>query len=308
MNELRPALQDYLRVRRALGYKLSDAERLLGQFVSYCEQSSISTVTIEAAVAWASLPTGADPSWWAQRLSMVRCFATWLQTLDPATEVPPPDILTGRPRRAVPYLYSDAEVVALMAASRGLRTPLQRCTYDTLVGLLAVTGLRVGEAIRLNRGDVCLDLGLVRILGSKFNKSREVPLHASTVNGLRRYAQHRDRLCPEPDSEAFFLSTSGTRLSPSRVRSTFRQLVRDAGLTPRSVRCRPRIHDLRHTLAVNTLLGFYRDGLDVQARLPLLSTWLGHVKPESTYWYLTAVPELLGLAAHRLEDTFEADQ
>ena len=308
MNELWSALQDYLRVRRALGYKLNDAERLLGQFVSYCEQSSISTVTIEAAVAWASLPAGADPSWWAQHLSMVRCFATWLQTLDPATEVPPTDILTGRPRRAVPYLYSDAEVVALMAAAQGLRSPLQRCTYDTLVGLLAVTGLRVGEAIRLNRADVCLDLALVQILGSKFNKSREVPLHASTVNALSRYAQHRDRLCPEPDSEAFFLSTTGTRLCPSRVRTTFRQLVRDAGLTPRSPRCRPRIHDLRHTLAVNTLLGFYRDGLDVQARLPLLSTWLGHVKPESTYWYLTAVAELLALASQRLEDTFEVDQ
>jgi integrase len=308
MNELRPALQDYLGVRRALGYKLNNADRLLGQFVSYCEQSSISTVTTDAAVAWATLPIGADPSWWGQRLSTVRCFAAWLQTLDPATEVPPRDILAGRPRRAVPYLYSDAEVVALMAAARGLRTPLQRCTYDTLVGLLAVTGMRAGEAIRLDRADVCLDLGLVRVLDSKFNKSREVPLHLSAVDALRRFAQLRDRLCPEPGSEAFFLSTTGSRLCSSRVRSTFRRLVRDAGLTPRSSRCRPRIHDLRHTLAVNTLLGFYRDGLEVQARLPLLSTWLGHVKPESTYWYLSAVPELLGLASHRLEDTFEADR
>ena len=186
MNELRPAVQDYLRVRRALGYKLKNAERLLGQFASYCEQSGICTVTTDAAVAWAILPIGADPSWLAQRLSGVRCFATWMQTLDPATEVPPTDILTGRPRRAIPYLYSDAEVVALMAAAQGLRIPLQRCTYDMLVGLLAVTGLRVGETIALNRADVPLDLGLVRVLDSKLHRSREVPLHPSTVEALRR--------------------------------------------------------------------------------------------------------------------------
>lgn len=307
MNELRSALQDYLRVRRALGYKLTETGRLLGQFVAYCEQSGTSTVTTDVAVAWATLPATAHASWWGQRLSKVRCFATWLQTLDPATEVPPPDILTGRPRRAVPYLYTDAEVCAIMAAARSLRSPLQQHTYHALVGLLAVTGCRVGEVIRLDRDDVRLGTGLVRVTKSKFNKSREIPLHPSTVEALQRYVQVRDRLCPKPRSGSFFLSTAGSTLTYSRVRSTFQRLAQQAGLRPRTGRCRPRIHDLRHSLACKILIGWYRAGVDVQAQLPLLSTWMGHVKPESTYWYLSAVPELLGVAAHRLEDTFEGE-
>lgn len=305
MNELRSALQDYLMVRRALGYKLKETERLLGQFVAYCEESGISVVTTDVAVTWATLPAGADISWWAQRLSKVRCFATWLQTLDPATEVPPTDILIGRPRRAVPYLYTDDEVAAIMAAASRLRSPLQQHTYQALVGLLAVAGLRVGEGIRLNRDDVCLDSGVVRVIRSKFDKSREVPLHPSSVAALRHYAQCRDRLCPRPRCDSFFVSTTGTRLDYSTVRSIFHRLTREAGLRPPSGRCRPRIHDLRHSLACKVLIGWYRDGGDVQARLPLLSTFIGHAKPEATYWYLSATPELLGLAARRLEDTFE---
>jgi integrase len=308
MNELGSQLQDYLSVRRALGHKLTETGRLLGQFVAYCGQSGTPVVTTDIAVAWATLPIGADPSWWAQRLSKVRGFATWLQTLDPATEVPPTDILTGRPRRAVPYLYTDAELSAIMAAAHRVRSPLQQQTYQTLVGLLAVTGLRVGEVIRLNRGDVCLDSGLVRVIRSKFNKSREVPLHPTTVEALHRYVECRDRLCPQRRSESFFLSTAGTRLTYSVVRSIFHRLVQQADLRPRAGRCRPRIHDFRHSLACAILTGWYRDRVDVQARLPLLSTWLGHVNPEATYWYLSAVPELLGLASRRLEDRFEGDR
>jgi integrase/recombinase XerD len=249
--------------------------------------------------------SGADASWGAQRLSKVRCFAAWLQTLDPATEVPPTDILTGRPRRAVPYLYTDAEVVAIMAAVRSLRSPLQQHTYQAMVGLLAVTGCRVGELIRLDRDDVCLSTGIVRVIGSKFNKSREVPPHPTAVEALGRYVEDRDRLCPQPRSRSFFLSTAGTTLSYSTVRSTFQRLSQRAGLLPRAGRCRPRIHDLRHSLACTVLIDWYRSGVDVQARLPLLSSFMGHVKPESTYWYLSASPELLGLASRRLEDTFE---
>lgn len=305
MTGLRSAVDDYLTVRRALGYKLTDTERLLGQFAGYCEQSGSSVVTTQLALAWATLPAGADPSWQAKRLSMVRCFAAWLQTVDPATQVPPAGILPGRPRRAVPYLYTDEEIRAIMNAARGLRSPLLQHTYQAMVGLLAVTGLRVGEAIRLDRGDVCLDAAIVRVIKSKFAKSREVPLHPSSVTALGQYAECRDRLCPAPRCGSFFLSTAGTRLSYSTVHSTFRQLAREAGLRPRGGRCRPRIHDLRHSLACATLIGWYRSGADVQARLPLLSTFLGHTKPESTYWYLSAVPELLGLACSRLEETFE---
>ena len=305
MTGLRSALGDYLGVRRALGHKLIETERLLGQFVAYCEESGTCVVTTDIAVAWATLPVGADTSWWAQRLSKVRCFAAWLQTLDPATEVPPTNVLTGRPRRAVPYLYTDAEVVGIMAAARSLRSPLQQRTYQAMVGLLAVTGCRVGEVIRLDRDDVCLSTGIVHVIASKFNKSREVPLHPTAVEALGRYVEDRDRLCPQPRSASFFLSTAGTTLTYSRVRSTFQRLTQRAGLLPRAGRCRPRIHDLRHRLACTVLIDWYRSGIDVQARLPLLSTFMGHVKPESTYWYLSAVPELLGLASRRLETTFE---
>lgn len=155
---------------------------------------------------------------------------------------------------------------------------------------------------------MCLDAGLVRVIRSKFGKSREVPLHPSTVEALQRYADSRDRLCPNPRCDSFFVSTAGTTLTYSTVRSIFQGLAHEAGLRPGAERCRPRIHDLRHSLACATLIGWYRSGVDVQARLPLLSTFMGHVKPESTYWYLTGVPELLGLAARRLEDTFEGDR
>jgi integrase len=308
MTGLESALSDYLAVRRALGYKLKATERLLGQFVAYCEQAGAGVVTTDLALEWATLPVGAHISWSAQRLSMVRCFAVWLQTLDPTTEIPPIGLVTGRPRRAVPYLYTDGDVAALITAAGRLRSPLQAHTYQTLVGLLTVTGLRVGEAIRLDRSHVRLESGLVQIIDSKFNKSREVPLHPTSITALRRYTEHRDRQWPKPPCSNFFLSTTGTMLSDSRVRATYRTLTRQAGLAPRDGRCRPRIHDLRHTLACQILIDWHRDGLDVQTRLPLLSTWLGHLKPENTYWYLTAVPELLELAARRLEDTFEANQ
>jgi len=305
MSELRTALDDYLRVRRALGYKLIQTERQLGQFVAYCEQAGTSVVTTDVAVSWATQPIDVDASWWAQRLSKVRCFATWLQTLDPATEVPPTDILTGRPRRAEPYIYTETEIAAIMAAARALRPSLQQHTYETLVGLLVVSGLRVGEVIRLDRCDVCLDSGLMRVVKSKFTKSREIPLHPSAVDALYRYTEHRDQLCPVPNDEAFFLGMTGSRLDYSSVHKVFARLIRQAGLTARSDRCRPRLHDFRHSFAVHTLVDWHRTDADVQARLPLLSTWLGHVNPEATYWYLTAIPELLGHASRRLEDTFE---
>jgi integrase len=192
-----------------------------------------------------------------------------------------------------------------MAATRRLGDPMRCHTYYAFVGLLISTGLRVGEAIRLDCHDLDPDAGLLRVVDSKFGKSREIPLHASTVGELDRYRRRRDRCWPGPKSPAFFLNAAGTRLAYSTVRSTFQGLLRHAGLRTHPGRGNPRIHDTRHTFAVNTLIGWYRDGADVNALLPLLSTYLGHVDPKSTYWYLSATPELLGLAAQRLEDTFE---
>ncbi|HKI66345.1 MAG TPA: tyrosine-type recombinase/integrase [Solirubrobacterales bacterium] len=306
MIPLGQALDDYLTMRRGLGFKLARTEKLLAQFISYLDDVGADIVTVEHALTWASLPAGGDRSWWAYRLSVVRGFATYLQTLDPATEVPAAELLPGRPRRATPYLYSDVEIAALIAAADTLRFPLRVATYKTLIGLLAVTGMRVGEAIRLDRDDLDLAHELLVVRDGKFGKSRELPLQPSTIRALRDYLRLRDRLHPAPSAPALLISPAGTRLLYCNVHATFRQLRRRAGLQPRSASCRPRIHDLRHTFAVRTLLDAYRSEADVQARLPLLSTYLGHVDPGATYWYLSAAPELLALAGERLERHLEA--
>ena len=301
MSPLHDQLTDYLRIRRALGYKLERAEKLLPQFIDYLERRGETLVTIENTLAWVTLP-GGSASWRSFRLSSVRGFASYLHALDPAHAVAPADLAPGRAHRATPYLYSDAEIAALIAATSVLRGALRQATYRTLIGLLAVTGMRVGEAIRLDHDDVDLEHGVLTVRATKFGKSRELPLHASTVLALRRYTQLRDRLCPQPTTAAALISPAGTRLIYCNVHSTFRTLRDHAGLWPRSPSCRPRIHDVRHTFAVRTVLEWYRAGVDVQPRLPLLSTYLGHVHPKDTYWYLSAAPELLAIAASRLAD------
>ncbi len=305
VSTIRDAAADYLALRRGLGYKLETQGQVLAGFVGYLEQTGAATVTIEAAVAWATQPADADPVWWSNKLSVARGFARYLQTIDSSTEVPPAQLLPKRSRRATPYLYAPAEVAALIAAAGALALPLKAATYQTLIGLLAVSGMRVGAAVRLDRDHVDFEQGLLRIIKSKFGKSRELPLHPSTVQALTAYARQRDRLCPQPTASSFFVSTAGNRLHPASVRSTFARLVEAVGLQPRSPRCRPRLHDLRHSFAVATLLDWYRAGVDVQARLPVLSTYLGHAGPTATYWYLQAAPELLTLAARRLEQTAE---
>lgn len=299
MSPLHDQLTDYLRIRRALGYKLARAEKLLAQFIDYLDGRDEQLVTIENAIAWVTLP-GGSASWRAFRLSTVRGFATYLNALDPAHAVPPADLCPDGPHRATPYLYSQEEIVALMTATAVLRGALRQATYRTLFGLLAVTGMRVGEAIGLDRSDVDLVHGVVTVRGAKHGKSRELPLHPSAVVALRGYARLRDRVCPQPKTPAVLISPAGTRLIYCNVHSTFRQLRERAGLRPRSGTCRPRIHDLRHAFAVGTVLDWYRADLDVQSRMPLLSTYMGHVNPKDTYWYLSAAPELLQVAACRL--------
>jgi integrase/recombinase XerD len=302
VSPLGQALADYLRVRRALGFKLERTERLLAQFVAYLHDRNAQVPTIEDALAWATSPTDATPRWWAHRLSMVRGFAVHLHALDPRVEVPPPGLLRSGPRRQTPYLYSQADLTALVDAAGMLPRPLGAATYQTLIGLLAVTGMRVGEAIRLDRDDLDADHDeLLRIRHSKFGKSRLLPLHPTTVAALRDYLKVRDELLPAPVSPALLISTAGTRLGYNNVWRTFHRLARQAGLTARSASCRPRIHDLRHSFAVATMLDWYADGADVPALLPRLSTYLGHADPKHTYWYLQAAPELLTLAAHRLD-------
>jgi integrase len=299
---LRQAAEDYLAVRRALGFKLNDYPWLLSGLVGYLEAAGAATVTAELAVAWARLPGDqARPSYLSKRLCVARGFARHLQAFDPAAEVPPAGLLPRGKSRATPYLYSGEDIAALMSAARSLKPRLRAATYETFVGLLTVTGARVGELIRLDREDVDWDEGVLTVRYSKFGRSRELPLHPSAVGALRAYAQVRDQLCPQPEAPSFFVSATGKRLVYVTIQQTFSQLARAAGLTARPDRCRPRIHDTRHSFACATLLGWYRAGVDVQAHLPLLSAYMGHANPSNTYWYLSAVPELLALAAQRRE-------
>ncbi len=309
MSALPQALEQYLSTRQALGFKLRGYRSRLSDFVAYVDKVGATTITSEVALAWATKPQNVHPYTWTVRLSMVTGFARYLKTLDPACEVPPADLLTHRRRpRPEPYLYSDAEVIALLDACSRLSPPLRAATYRTLFGLLAVSGMRVGEAIHLNRDDVDLERGLLVVWQGKFRKSREVPLQPSTVEALHAYAQRRDELRPRRKQVSFFISTVGTRLCESAVRSTFGQLVRWVGFVSKSPACRPRIHSLRHTFAVATLLSWYRAGDDVMAKVPLLSTYLGHVGPVATYWYLQATPDLLAQAVGRLENFLEKEQ
>jgi integrase len=298
---LRDALVDYLALRRALGYRLDRPEKLLHQFLSHLEATQQDVVTVQNALEWAQLPANGASNWWGYRLSTVRGFATYLHALDPAHEVPAAELLPQRPQRATPYLYSDADIAALMAATGSLSTRLRRATTATLIGLLAVTGIRVGEAIALDRTDIDLTTGRLLVRHGKFDKARELWLHPTTLDALKRYQRLRDRAAPFTGTSAFLVSSSGTRLLYCNVHNTFHRLVTRAGLTPRSTSCRPRIHDLRHSFAVRAMIDAYSAGQDGQVRLTLLSTWLGHVHPGSTYWYLSASPELMAVASRRLE-------
>ena len=300
MSALSEQVADYLRLRRALGFKLERAGRMLPQFVAWLDAAGARTITVELALAWARQPGGAHPIVWAHRLSAVRGFARFLATIDPGTQIPPTGLFAARYRRPTPYVYSSAEVTALLQGTRALRGPLRAATHEALFGLLAVSGMRVGEAIGLTRSDVDLHEAVITIRNTKLDRARLIPLHPSTTDALRAYATGRDRWCPAPKAGTFFVSGVGTALTYSGVYKTFVQVSTATGL--RTAARRPRIHDFRHSLAVNTLIGWQRDGADVAGRLPLLSTYLGHVNPAGTYWYLSAVPELMQLAAARLEN------
>jgi len=303
---LRAAAEDYLAMRRALGFKLTTQARQLRSFVDYCENHDSDRITSDLALAWAT-HTPHDSShdaYLARRLMVVRIFARHLKTLDPATEIPPEDALPHHKCRIVPYLYGPGEIVALIAAAGGLQPPLRAATWQTLIGLLAVTGMRKSEACRLDDAHVDLDAATLVVLDSKFGKSRRLFLHSSTVAALADYRRRRDQWCPDPAESSFFVSTRGTRLDVHNIGRTFARLLDTAAITAPPRQRRPRLHDVRHSFTIATLIDFYRDSGDVQARLPVLSTWLGHVDPKSTYWYLQHVPQLLTLAADRLEASF----
>jgi integrase/recombinase XerD len=301
MRPLGQLADEYLQLRRVLGHKMEHGARLLPQFVSFLEGIGAEFITIEATLAWEeSSPSDPAPASRAQRMAVASGFARYLVGVDPRTEVPPTRLLPYPRQKHPPFIYSPDDIAALMTQARGLQPPLRSATYETLIGLLASTGMRVGEAARLDRTDVNLAEGVLVVRMSKFGKSREVLLHPSTTQALTLYARKRDEVQLRPKDASFFISGRGKRLEKSTLHETFRHLVDSAGVGA-GAPVIPRIHDLRHSFAVRTLVRWYRDGKDVQAWLPRLSTYLGHLDPHSTYWYLSAAPELLALAAGRLE-------
>jgi integrase len=307
MSALTDAAADYLRLRNRLGHELAEYHRLLPRFVAFLDDAGLKTVTVTAALAWVNAPD-VDPSSTvaAHRMTIARGFARHMAGLDARTEIPPFGLVGTRRHRHEPFIFSPDDIDALLIGAQNLRTRFASTTHETLIGLLAATGMRVGEAIRLDRGDVLETDATLTIRESKFGKSRMVPLQPSVLAALQRYARLRDDVHRQPTTVSFFVSTRGNRMVYQTVHAVFRNLCDSAGIGVQAT-SPPRIHDLRHTFAVRTLLGWYRAGEDVDARLPVLSTYLGHRDPRWTYWYLSAAPELLAMAARRLETAKQAN-
>ena len=306
MTDLRSALERYLSMRQGLGYKYQHQARRLADFVSFMEARGATTMTTKLAVEWATLPPGRHASW-ALRLTDVRGFARHVANIDPQTEVPPTGILPGL-KRAKPYVYSDAEIDALLTAALALPPAdgLRRWTYHCLFGLFAVTGMRLSEVIGLQCDNVDLGNGILTVRETKFGKSRLVPLHPTTCAVLLSYAERRDAHLGSRCSAYFFVAERGGRLLHQYVHRVFWRLSREIGLRKPGDHSGPRVHDFRHRFAIQTLLTWYREGTDVEQQLPVLSTYLGHACVRDTYWYLSACPELMQEAARRLDQRWEA--
>ena len=305
MTDLHSALKRYLSMRKGLGYKYQHQTRRLTDFVSFMERREATTITTKLAMEWATLPPDRHASW-ALRLTDVRGFARHIASIDPKTEVPPVGILPSL-QRAKPYVYADAEINALLAAALSLPPAggLRRWTYHYLFGLIAVTGMRLSEAIGIQRDDVDLQAGVLTVRLSKFGKSRLVPLHPTTSAALRNYAERRDDHFASPCAPHFFVAEQGGPLLHQYVHRVFWRLSREIGLRRPGDHSGPRVHDFRHRFAIQTLLKWYRNGTDVEKNLPALSTYLGHTCVRDTYWYLSACPELMQEAAQRLDRRWE---
>ena len=306
MKALRESLQDYLALRRGLGFKCKEPGKRLPRFVSFMEQRAAITITHKLALEWATHP-GETKTSGADRLSLVRGFARYCRNFNPQTEVPPSGLIPFH-GRAKPYLYSQREIRQLMATAQALPPTrgLRRWTYSTLLGLLAATGMRLGEALTLKRSDVDLQEGMLTVRSGKFGKSRLIPLHPSTRGALRRYARVRDAHLGTREGTYFLAAERGGRVWPTQVYLAFYRISRQLGLRGATASKGPRLHDLRHRFAVQTLLRWDRAGQDVERRLPQLSTYLGHVCVRDTYWYLSAHPTLMRHAAKRLQSRWEA--
>jgi len=305
MTPLRELLRDYLAMRRALGFKLRTDGTSLLSFVAFMEQAEADYISTDLALAWAKQPTSVQPARWAQRLSYVRGFARYCSAFNSRTELLPSGLLPFPRRRPTPYFFADDDIDHLLHGALQLpaKDGLTNHTFYCLFGLLSVSGLRISEALGLCLDDVDLDEGILTIRSTKFGKSRLVPLHPTTVKILVDYRQRREQFLAGRQASPLFVNFRGAPLGYYSALGAFRRLT--AGLSNQSGRLRPRMHDLRHRFALVTVLHWYRDGKDVERQLPALSAFLGHVQISDTYWYLSACPQLLGVAKDRLEQHWE---
>jgi integrase len=315
MSALRKSLARYLELRRGMGFKLCYYERRLGRFLSFVEERGAKKITTQLAIQFATHDSALKPRTMAGRLSEVRGFARYQLAHDPATEVPPRHLLANGGRPAKAYIYSEAEIVRLLQAARnqpeldGFPGPLwprwRGSLWYCYFGLLAVTGMRLSEARHLRDEDIDWKESVLTIRQAKFGKSRLVPLHATMLQALRAYIAHRDRFfaefLPHVILQRLFVTSRGTTLGVSAVNRHFRRISHQIGLRGPNDRRGPRLHDLRHRFAVDALLRWYRKGDEPERLLPVLSTYLGHMRVSCTYWYLRCTPELMTAASHRLE-------
>jgi integrase/recombinase XerD len=307
MNTLRQAVHEYLSMRRNLGFKLREAGKGLLDFVTFMEQHRATYITQALALDWAQQPENVQPAHWARRLSFIRGFARYRSASDPRTQIPSPGLLPFQPKRARPYLYSDEEIKNLLHAALNMPHRFQSGAllprvYYCLFGLLCVSGLRLGEARNLKLRDVDLEAAVLTIRNAKFGKTRLVPLHASTCEVLADYIARRQRhWADRPVSSYLFVSSWGNRLDCAQIHRAFYALSRQIGLRGVSDSHGPRLHDMRHRFATNTLVNWYRSDQDPERLLPLLSAYLGHVHVADTQWYLEGSPELMREAMCRLE-------
>jgi integrase/recombinase XerD len=299
MSTLHVHLREYLRLRHQLGFKVRVQELLLRQFVRFAAQQNATLISTSLVLRWISKSASMP----AERLSAVRQFAQYVSCLDSRTEIPRRGLLPHHFRRPTPYIYRDEEVHRLVQTAGHVQSPkgLKGATLSTLFGLLAVTGMRVGEAIGLDRSDVDFNQSLIIVHRAKGNTSRLVPLHPSTRGELESYAQLRDQICSRPSSLSFFISEEGHRLLYCTINYWFLRICRQIGLRGANDRPVPRLHELRHRFAIKTMLAWYSSNANVEIHLPELATYLGHIHVRDTYWYLSAVPELLQLVTKRLQ-------
>lgn len=303
MKTLDSGIEDYLELRRALGFRLKKDADLLSDFSLFLRERGEHRITTSRAMEFAKLSCQASTEWQARRLMAIRNFARYWQAVDSSTEIPPHGVFKRLKQRAKPHIYTDDQIAGLVSAALAVHCGqgIAELSYATIIGLLAVTGLRIGELMGLKSQDIDLTAGRLTIHSSKRCNSRIIPIHDSTIERLQAYAERRFQLFPDSKEEAFFVNKVGKQLTHPVFWRAFIRTSMECGIRSSWQGNGPRIHDFRHTFAVNTLLGWHRSGANIEQQLPVLSAYLGHSCPSHTYWYLSMIPELREIVAERLE-------